>query len=1641
MKKKKALLNVVFALGVLALLATSVSTCVLYSKVRELEAAATSEPVPVEAEPTEEVAEAAAVDSMGPVPAATNAVAVAQKKEEKPAPEPVREMKVIDVAYDGHRELTLYLSEEPDLAVAAEYLSIEPAPADRFTTSVCWNWNWRTKRREPCLEVIGDFLYRTNTVLRLRKGFPMRDQASLAADEARALAKDFVHTFKRNDASPKVAFADKGRYLPPIGRRTIALTAVNMPKIKATVRRLPPVNIVPMLALEEDAYTKIRTNWGVGDGFAEDLSAEVASFDLTAENVPNREERLALNLDGTGAASNGVYVVRVVDAKEENESVLRWRDDSDSSWHRVVCVSDLGLSVRQMKSGLLVWVSSLTKGTPVEGATIDVFSTANVRLATGVSNAQGWTLCKLSGKGEPFAVVVTAADGSDRSFIALTDRMAIDERPVDAREAYLAPDETTAFAWTERGIYRHDERIFFQAILRDGTGRAPKPFPLKLRLYTPSGHLYAEHSAMPDANGAVSDESFTVSADLPSGTWRLVLCTPGKNGKTLGERKVKIEEFALPQIRVKALAAKDVRPQDFAFTVSAEHLYGGPAKALLCEGAVIFEDVPFTPSAWKGWHFGNADRGLKPSYREFGKERLDDQGRHTYTAPIWADTGKPKAAVRVTAQGTVFEDGGRPATARDSVVAHFYPYYIGTTLDGWVRKPAIGAPVISVACVNPDGTRVAAVKKLTVRLERIDSIFSYKKNENGWMTWDCEYVRVPVSEKVPLETAADGSAEFKLPTEVCGDYALTIEDVESDVSFARTFYLSDWGDSSVRAPLSNPTAVSLKADKPFYRPGEKPRLVVKSPFVGTALLSVMRDDLIYAKSLTLTNATSEIELAPCEASWAPNVEVRLSVVQSVKPGAKGFTARAQGGTTIVVRRPENEVPVAVKTAVAPLTGGDDAGFGVTASVSAPGATHAVVTLVDEGINILTGEPLPDPLGFFAKPRLCLDAMGFFDLYHRLLPVFGEDDLRRSGVKTGGGGNAGMLGRVSPVPTRRFKPLALWRKDVPVVDGKASVTFSLPEFVGEVRVTAVAYSDVATGSACTQQKVCPKLVMEPDAPRFVAPRDTFRVSLPLANRSEAAGPIDYRVTDGSGKEIGKGRISLRPGDSLVVKMEATAPAAPGQLALTYTAEGFGERHVKTLEVPVRPAVAWQETSGVEALAPGQSWTLPRPAADVPFTFTKSVSGARIAELKGALEWLAEYPHGCLEQTTSRIFPLLAADKVLSATGSAKGANRAEIVRAGVKRVESMVRQTNFVMWPDCDYAPWDPEVSLYAAHFLIEAERNGVPLNAYARQRVMAFLDKWGRSPTNAIAAYACQTLALAGKSYKDRMLRLYDERASLDLLSRARLARAFVATADRPRAQQLLANAESPASVREAAFLMLALLELDANDARLPRLVTYLMDNRQKARSSWGTTGENAHALLALAAYYKAHPASEGKPDVREMDGALVNAGTAPAFVTWRALSLPEPGAVAEERTQLGLTRSYLKPDGTPYDLAKASCGDLVIVRLTLTSDVTRDYNDLVIEDLFPGAFEPMHTPLSEALYPWFSRADHAWVMRRDARDDRMLVFSKKFRLEKDDEVHFSYPVRVVSSGAFALPGVAVDAMYQPSLRVRTRAGRLVVRD
>ena len=98
------------------------------------------------------------------------------------------------------------------------------------------------------------------------------------------------------------------------------------------------------------------------------------------------------------------------------------------------------------------------------------------------------------------------------------------------------------------------------------------------------------------------------------------------------------------------------------------------------------------------------------------------------------------------------------------------------------------------------------------------------------------------------------------------------------------------------------------------------------------------------------------------------------------------------------------------------------------------------------------------------------------------------------------------------------------------------------------------------------------------------------------------------------------------------------------------------------------------------------------------------------------------------------------------------------------------------------------------------------------------------------------------------------------------------------------------------------------------------------------------------------------------------------------------------------------------------------------------------MEELLPACFEPDTTPVTQEAYTWIDGANcQPWELRRDVRDDRVLIFSRNFTPVSGKTVLARYAVRVVSAGKFAMPGTTVTAMYAPDVRARGAAGRITI--
>ncbi len=79
------------------------------------------------------------------------------------------------------------------------------------------------------------------------------------------------------------------------------------------------------------------------------------------------------------------------------------------------------------------------------------------------------------------------------------------------------------------------------------------------------------------------------------------------------------------------------------------------------------------------------------------------------------------------------------------------------------------------------------------------------------------------------------------------------------------------------------------------------------------------------------------------------------------------------------------------------------------------------------------------------------------------------------------------------------------------DGKAVVSFDIPQFNGTARVMAVAWSKQGVGHASTDVIIRDPVVVTASMPKFLAPADDAQLLLEIANTDGAKGDYTLQVT--------------------------------------------------------------------------------------------------------------------------------------------------------------------------------------------------------------------------------------------------------------------------------------------------------------------------------------------------------------------------------------------------------------------------------------------------------------------------------------------------------------------------------------------------
>jgi uncharacterized protein YfaS (alpha-2-macroglobulin family) len=1235
-----------------------------------------------------------------------------------------------------------------------------------------------------------------------------------------------------------------------------------------------------------------------------------------------------------------------------------------------------------------------------------------------------------------------------------------------------------AYLYTERGIYRPGEKFYLTALVRDDKAAATAGLPLTLRVVRPDG-VEVERRQLTGGKLGGYAETITMARDARIGTWRVELKLDPK-APAIGSIEFRVEDFVPPQLKI-ALSAGDgpIRPGEaFPIEVAANYYYGAPGAelAVQAQATIAFDPDPFP--AEPGFRFGLIGDKFSGENRDLDGPTTDADGKSTVELTLGdlPDVTRPLAA---TVTINVFEPSGRAVSESLTRPIRQRPLVIGLRSPAGDDAVPEGQPAgVDIIALGPDGKRTAA-KGLRWELLRETWQYSWYSVDGRWR--HRSQVRdVPVAAGA-LDFAGDAPATLSRPLPP-GRYRWEVADADTGAQTSLRFHVG-W---FVEAELPDvPDKLSAVLDKTTYQPGETAKLFVKAPFAGDAELAIASDRILAMRQVTLPAEGATVEI-PVEAAWGSGA---YALVSAFRPQATGAASPGRGGrlgpgravgvawlgidaaprtltvalTAPDVVRPRAATDIPIK--VAGLAAGDEA--------------YVTLAAVDEAVLKLTefASPAPEKY-YYGKRQLGVELR---DLYGRLIdPTAGAVGVLRSG------GDGFAKRSVAGLPDKSSRVVALFSGIVRLDnDGAATVPLDIPDFQGQLRLMAVAYSADKVGSAAGAMTVRDPVVTMVSLPRFMAPGDTAQIGLVVNNLEGAAG--DYRLkfsASGAGAFVTpfdmpvERTMALDKGKGFTGSFPLLTETT-GNVALRLELSGpDGLRIARDFTVGVRPAQAYQLKRFVGRLEPGQSVRLDDGAADeyLPGTAEAllTVSPRPDWDVPGLLRALDRYAYGCLEQTISRAMPLLYVDAVSQLWRTEPGFSPAATIERAIGHVVELQRSDgSFGVWSDTDdTVAW---LDAYAADFLLRAKELGKPVPDHALTAALGWLRDYVRLPhTNDRSlpgvAYAHYVLAQA-RMGELPALRYFTDTQLSNLptqLARAQVASALAALGDMPRATAAYQAALGPPPKRPPGLRFVdygsdlrdsagVLAFAGRNPAAQPRL-TAVMDRITElfARTRRTSTQEQAWLLMAAEA---AARISGGEMTVATDDAApqkrdqplyfrrTLGAGAAPLAVAnrggapaWRTVSItgvPKADLPAESQGYT-ISRSVFRPDGSPADLTKVRQTDLFVVVINGKRASTAPGARTLVVDLLPAGFEIQSATAgsdSPSSYPWLKRASE--TAYTEARDDRYIAAIDM--RESAGEFMLAFVVRAVTPGEFKYPALVVEDMYEPETAGRTAIGKLTV--
>jgi len=1122
----------------------------------------------------------------------------------------------------------------------------------------------------------------------------------------------------------------------------------------------------------------------------------------------------------------------------------------DTVWFTV---SGIGLISKQSAGRLLVYAIDLNTGEPASGVPVRVelmgqgdgdesaAATAAARTATGTTDDSGLLSISLS---QPAAsAMVTGTRGDE--FAVLYSSFWFDAR---RQKIYI---------YTDRPIYRPDNTVYFKGIARtigDPGYTVPAGQAVKVEIRDPRDNLLSKQELVTNDWGSFYGE-FTLGSEPPLGAYSIVATIGGEQHWS----SFSVAEYRKPEWSVDVKFDRDryIAGDTLQAACEASYYFGAPVANARVEYRVYRQRIGFLGAAQSG-----ADGG--GGYGEYGE--YSDYGDYGYYGEYYEDF--------VTSGEACTDAQGRAVVSFEAPRAdgRNYRYIMAVDVIDATNKQASGSGSALVAMglfdmrVSTSAYLVGPGDRFQVRVKTagLDGSAVARRLELVMMkrTYDKKgYTDTPVATRA-VETSASGEATVELLAAEAGDYVLAAKAVDergnSIVAEAHIWVSGTAG----RLSAIWRSDVALICDKSSYQAGEVAKVLITAPAdVSSVLLTVEDSDVRHARVVQLENGSATVEL-PIVEEYAPNTYVTATAVAS--------RVMQTASREIAVATPETSLIVEIQPNKVSYRPGEVATYLVKTKNAQGDAVQAEISfgLVDESIYAVRPDMTPDIGKFFhGRRERAVSTENSFPVTY-----YGGAD------KEGGAESA----------RKYFPDTAAWFPSVVTdVNGHAVLRVTMPDSLTTWRATVRAHArSTMVGQA--QQKV---VVTVPLSARLGLPRhytlgDKAMVAGVVHNDTNRARRVSATLRADGADIAGRAKqyVTVPAHGQASVEWEIE-PRMVGKVTLSLAARSWFLNDAVDMTVPVLPfgeetQRAWAgETRPSDESGALLEFELPEDALSGATRVQLEVSPGYAGVVQQALEFLVNYPYGCVEQTMSAFMPDIVAHRAFTHLGVALPRSQAELARM----VDSGLARLYKYQHPDGGFGWWEFDQSdiwmtSYVLFGLGKAKEAGFDVSAQAIDRALDYLAQSLAHARKAGAreyAFASFVLAehdrLEGASLSEFIRFGRQSHASSAVadplttayitLATSRVGQNSMAAAG---AQLLSARATRHSgqaywqtqdtahwwrneTAESTAWAMMALLRVDPTSPLVAEAARHLASAR--TGSQWRSTRESAAAVLALVEY------------------------------------------------------------------------------------------------------------------------------------------------------------------------------------------------